>query len=106
MALILTDSQKATLTLDPRTAKGAKARLDGMPEWSSSNPAVATIEPAADGLSAVVMAAGTGTTQINVVADADLDPGETRELTGVLDVEVKASEAVTLGITAGTPEEQ
>lgn len=104
--LVLTDTQKATLTLDPRTAKGAPARLDGVPQWSSSNPAVATIEPAADGLSAVVRATATGTTQINVVADADLDANEVRELTGVLDVEVKASEAVTLGISAGAPEEQ
>lgn len=104
--MILTDTQKVSCTLDPRNAKGNPAPLDGTPQWASSNPAVATVEPAADGLSAVVTAVAPGTTQISVTADADLDEGETREISGTLDIDVKAGEAVTLGITAGTPEEQ
>jgi hypothetical protein len=104
--LLLTDTQKSTLTIEPVTAKGRPALLDGVPEWSSSNPAVASIEPAVDGLSAVVVARGAGETQISVTADADLDEGETREISGVLDVQVKAGEAVSVGIAAGTPEEQ
>lgn len=104
--LVLTDTQKATCTIDPRNAKGNPAPVDGVPQWSTSNPAVATVIPAVDGLSADVVAVSVGTTQISVIADADLDVGEIREITGTLDVTVKASEAVTMGITAGTPVEQ
>lgn len=104
--LILTTVQKCTLTLAPVDAKGNPAALDGVPQWTTSDAAVASITPAADGLSAVVTALSLGTAQIGVVADADLDSGETRELTGTLDVEVKAAEAVTLGISTGTPEDQ
>ncbi len=104
--LVLTATQKSTCTIDPRDSKGNPAPVDGVPEWSSSNPSVATVVPSADGLTCDVVAAGVGETQISVVADADMDDGETREITGTLDVEVKAAEAVTMGIAAGTPEEQ
>lgn len=104
--LLLTDSQKCTLTIQPVTAKGKPAIVDGVPQWSTSNPSIASIEPAADGLSAVVTARGAGETQISVTVDADLDQDETREISGVLDVQVKASEAVSVAISAGTPEEQ
>ncbi len=104
--LVLTDTQKCTLTITPKNAKGNPAPVDGIPEWSSSNPAVVSITPAANGLSAVVKATATGTSQISVTVDADLDAGETRNLTGTLDVEVRPSEAVMVGITTGTPEEQ
>jgi len=103
--LILTDTQKCNLAIDPRNAKGQPAPVDGIPQWSSSNPGVCDIQPAADGLSAYVFAVGTGASQISVTADADLGAG-VRNLTGTLDVEVRAGEAVTMGIAAGTPEEQ
>ena len=106
MALILTDTQQCALGIDPRNAKGNPAPVDGVPQWASSDPAVAVVEPAADGLTAVVKAVAQGTTQISVTADADLDEGEVRNITGVLDVEVRPAEAVTMGITTGTPEEQ
>lgn len=104
--MILTDTQQVSCTLDPRNSKGNPASLDGVPEWASSNPAVATVTPSTDGLTAVVKASGLGTAQISVTADADLDAGETRAITGTLNIEVKPSEAVTLGITAGTPGDQ
>jgi hypothetical protein len=104
--MILTDTQKVSCTIDPRNSKGNPAPVDGVPEWASSNAAVATVTPAADGLSAVVVAVGIGLAQISVTADADLDVGETRNISGTLDIDVRASEAVTLGITPGTPEEQ
>lgn len=106
MATILTATQKVPCTIDPRDSKGNSAPVDGVPQWASTNPSVATVVPSADGLSAEVIAAGLGTTQIQVTADADLDAGETRELTGTLDIEVRPAEAVTLGISAGAPVEQ
>lgn len=102
---ILTDTQQVTANCKPKTAAGAPARVDGVPQWSTSNPSVATVTPSTDGLSCVVKAAGIGTSQIGVVADADLGEG-VREITTLDDVEVKASEAVTIGIEWGVPEEQ
>lgn len=104
--LVLTDSQKATCTLKPLNSKGNPAPVDGVPQWSSSNAAVVTVNPAADGLTAEVIAVGLGEAQVNCVADADMDVDEIREITALLDVQVKASEAVSLGIEAGTPVEQ
>jgi len=104
--LLLTVTQKATLTLDPRDAKGNPAALDGAPVWSSSDEGVAVVEVSTDGLNAVVKAAGlVGTAQINVTADARLNE-EVVPIVGVLDVTVQAGEAVSLGIATGTPEEQ
>jgi hypothetical protein len=104
--MILTDTQQVRCTIEPLNAKGNPAPVEGVPQWASSDASVAEVIPEADGLSALVVARGLGISQISVVADADLDVGEVREITGTLDIEVKASEAVTMGITTGTPEEQ
>jgi len=103
--LILTDTQKCSLAVEPRNSKGNLAPVDGVPQWSSSNPAVADVQPSADGLTAVVVAGATGSTQISATVDADLGTG-VRSINAVLDVTVAASEAVTLGISAGVPEAQ
>jgi hypothetical protein len=104
--LLLTVTQKASLTLDPRDAKGNPAVLDGVPVWTSSDAAVVEVTPAEDGLSAVVRAVGpVGAAQVNVTADARLGE-EVVNLSGVLDVQVQAGEAVSLGIATGAPEEQ
>lgn len=104
MALVLTDEQKVSLSLSPKTAAGNPAALDGAPVWSVSDPSVLELAVAEDGLSAVVSAKGLGAAQVSVVADADLDAGEVRELSGVLDILVVAAEAATLGVSAGVPE--
>lgn len=104
MSLILTDIQKVALSIKPVSAAGNPAPVDGKPEWVSSAPDVVTVEAAEDGMSAVVMTTGKlGTAQVAVKADADLGEGVV-EITGVLDVEVKASAAVSLSIEAGAPE--
>lgn len=102
--LTLTDEQKVSLAIDPRTAAGNPAHVDGVPLWSVSDPNVLSITTSDDGLSATVVTLGPlGTSQVSVAADADLGAG-VRTLTGILDIEVVAAEAATLGITAGTPE--
>lgn len=104
--LLLTVTQQCGLALTPVDAKGNPAALDGVPRWTSSDETVATVAPATDGLTAVVKAVGiVGKAQINVVADAHIGPGMT-QLSGALDVLVQAGEAVSLGITTDTPEEQ
>lgn len=104
MALALTDEQKVALSIEPKTAAGNPARLDGVPVWSVSDAEFLTLEVAPDGLSAVATTTGKlGVCQIQVTADADLGDG-VRELTALLDIQLVAAEAVTLGIVAGTPE--
>lgn len=103
--LILTDSQQVDLAIKPVDKKGKAAQVDGVPEWSSSDPAVLTLDVAQDGLSAVAVAQDLGTAQVNVSADADLGAGVVT-ITGVLEITVVAGQAVSLGIIAGTPSEQ
>lgn len=102
--LILTDEQKCGLAVAFTTQAGNPATVDGVPAWSVSDATVLTLEVAPDGLSAVITTAGPlGTAQVSVSADADLGEG-IETITGVLDVEVRAARAVTVGISAGTPE--
>lgn len=100
----LTNTQKITYSLKIEDAFGNPAKVDGVPEWSSSDPSILTVTPAADGLTAVAETVGPlGNVQVRVSADADLGAG-VRPITAVDEVSVEASEAVTLGISAGAPE--
>ena len=104
--MIITDTQQVDLAIKTVDKKGKPGQDDGVPAWASSNPAVATVEPTADGLSAVIKAATElGTTQISVTADADLGAGVT-PIVGTVDIEVVGGQAVSLSIVAGTPAEQ
>lgn len=104
--LILTDVQKVKLKVNPVSKAGNFSPVDGAPKWSTSNEGMVTLNVSEDGMSCEVVATGAlGTTQVSVVADADLGDGVT-ELTGTLDIEVKASAAVTLGLEVGTPEDK
>ena len=104
--LILTDVQKVKLKVNPVSKAGNPATVDGAPKWSVSDETILTLAVSEDGLGAEVVSTGKlGTAQVSVVADADLGDGVT-ELTGTLDVEVKASAAVTLGLAVGTPEDK
>ena len=105
MALIMTNSQEVDLAIQPLDKRGKPARVDGIPAWSSSDPAKVEVVASDDGLSCVAKALNNGTVQISVSADADLGDG-IRALTGTLDLEIVSGEAVTLGIIAGTPREQ
>jgi hypothetical protein len=102
-ALVLTDLQQVELSVAPVNAVGNPAPVDGEPVWAVSDPTVLTLQIASDGFSALAVTTGKlGTCQVSVSADADLGPGVTT-LTGTLDIEVKASQAVNLGMTVGTP---
>lgn len=104
--LQMTETQQATVTLAIKDAKGRAAKVDGVPEWLSSNADVATVNDiAADGLSATVKAVGPGVCQITVTADSDLGLG-TKHITGFLDVDITGGEAVTVELTAGPVSEQ
>lgn len=108
MALVLTATQQCELSIEVVDAKGNPAKVDGVPEWSSAEEAYVTVEASSDGMSAVAKAVGPVTStpvQVNVTVDAELDD-EVREIVGVLEISVVAGEAVSIGISAGEPEEQ
>ena len=103
MAFTLTDIQQVTLGITAVDARGNPAKLDGAPVWASSDTALLTVVPSEDGLSCVCTAVGPlGTAQVTVNADADLGAG-VRELQGLLDIEIIASEALNITIVPGTP---
>lgn len=103
MAIQLTDVQKVSLAIAAVDAAGNPAPIENA-IWASSNPSVLTVEASLDGLSATATTVGPlGTAQVQVSADARIGVEEVL-LQGVLDVEVIASEATSLAITAGTPE--
>lgn len=103
--LNLTDIQKCNVSITPVDAKGIQVPVDGVPAWASSNDAVATVAPSADGLSADIVAGVPGTVTISVTADAQIGDGVT-PIAGTLDVTVGPSAAISVEIVAGTPEAQ
>lgn len=105
MGLTLSTVQKCPVSITPVDKKGNKAPVDGIPEWNVSAPGIVSLFPAADGMSCDIVALALGTAQVNVKADADLGSGVTT-ITGVLDVEVVASQAVGFAINTGTVVDQ
>lgn len=103
MKLVLTDIQQVELSIAPVDAAGNPAPVDGVPTWDVSDPTLGTLTVATNGLSAMFVTSGKlGSGQINVSADADMGEG-VKTITGVQEIEITASEATSLGITAGTP---
>lgn len=101
----LKTNQQVALSLAFTTDAGQPApRVDGVPKWSSSDEAIVTVVPAADGLTATAVAQAIGTAVISVTADADLGAG-VREITDTEDFEILADdEAAVVTINVGSPE--
>lgn len=77
---------------------GNAAAVDGIPQWQSTDEAIATVTPSDDGLSCTVVSSGKmGTVQINVRLDADLGDG-VRELNGLALLDVTAGQASTIAL--------
>jgi hypothetical protein len=90
----LPDDKTASAAISYVDAKGNAAKVDGAPEWTSSDPTVLAVNAAPDGLTAEILPVGPlGTAQITVKADADLGAGVV-ELVTLADVEVVAGSAV------------
>lgn len=105
--MILKAGQSVAVALKPVDRFGNPAGYDETvpPKWASSAPDVCTVTPNAGNLSAAVQSVGKmGTAQISCVIDAK--PGaEVKEIVGVLDIEVKAGEAVMVTLEAGIPQD-
>lgn len=87
-----------TLRLAFKDAEGNPATIDGVPVWNPIDPALGTLTPAADGLTAEFNPGSPSSGQISVTCDADLGEG-VKEITGLLDVVVLPGEAVTVEIS-------
>jgi hypothetical protein len=102
MLVTITSEEKILVSLNPVTAAGNPAQVDGTPAWSVVS-GDATIEPSTDGLSCYLISGAVGNSQITVTADADLGEG-VREITDTVDLAVVSAEASQLGLSVGTAE--
>lgn len=102
MARLTTEDVFEQVTIHPLTAKGRPAPIDGAVIWTSSDEAVATVTSTSD-TTARVAAVGPGVCQITAVCDADMDPGEERQITATGPLEVVPAEAQTVEIDFGNP---
>lgn len=100
MPLTLQDDQQDDYTAAFTDKKGQPVTtFPAPPVWATSNPAILTVTAAADGFSATVVAVGVGTSQVSVTATN----ADGVQAVGTDDVNVVAGDAVTAGLTAGTP---
>jgi hypothetical protein len=102
--LTITTDEKVHVKLNPVTATGKPAVVDGVPVWSvvSGN---GTIEPDADGLGAFLIStdAVDGIDTIYMVdADADLGPGVT-DIQDTITLTTTNAQAQSLGLTSDAP---
>lgn len=101
--VVLTVNQKVTFGINPKDRFGNPAPVEGI-IWMSSDESILTVTPDETGLSCVASTVGNpGNAQVIVKADPNLSPEITEELTGIANVQVLPEQAVSLGITAGTP---
>lgn len=99
----LTDIQK--VKIGPVTAvdaKGNPAPIEGV-TFTSSDVAIVAVVDNGDGTATATAVGPLGTAQVRVDADAQIGDGVV-PLTGLVDLEVVASEAVALSVAVGTPE--
>jgi hypothetical protein len=109
--LNITNEQKVSAMINPLTAGGRPARIDGLVNWTVEPEGVVTVTPdTSDSKKATVVAAPSpettlpATAQVTVEFDADLGEG-VRHITAVGSVTVTEAEAETAEITFGTPEQ-
>lgn len=104
LILAITNEQKIQVKLNPTTAGGNPATLDGIPTWKVTS-GDATIQSAEDGLSAYLVSGFVGASNIEVNADANLGEGVSN-LTDVIALNVVPAEAAGLGLLAGDAEQK
>ena len=101
----ITATQQFTASIVITDRKGNPADVDGIPTWAAENPTVISITPAADGMSALIVAQGVGSSNYNVNADADLGAGVV-PIIGEGTVNVSKGIATVVKLTEGAAEEQ
>lgn len=95
----ITKGQKCRLRMVPKDANGNYAVIEkGTAKWVSSDEAVLTVTPDADGLTATGDAIGQGVATVTATADASLEPNLTTEIKAVTNIGVQDAEAMSLEI--------
>ncbi|MFM7013145.1 MAG: hypothetical protein ACKO0Z_28075 [Betaproteobacteria bacterium] len=94
--IVQAGSGSKVISVVAKDAYGNVAKLDGALQWENTNPEVAAMTVAEDGMSAVIDFSDlAGTTQINFKGDADMGEGVI-EVTGLVDFEVLPGNATVL----------
>lgn len=102
--MFLKQTEQLPLAIEVKDAKGNPAKVDGVPQWSSTNPDLGTLTVSEDGFAATFTpGASLGATVLQVLVDADLGEG-VKEILGSLELEVVSGEAVSVSIVAGQPQ--
>lgn len=102
LEISITNEQQVRVALNPVTATGKPAKLDGVPTWEVVTGS-STVKPADDGLSAQLISADDpGDTDFIVRADADLGGG-VQEISDVIRLSVAGAQAANLGLAAEAP---
>jgi len=101
--ITITREQKVHVKLNPKTAAGNDAKLDGAASFTpTSGDSTAVVD--ADGLGAFLVSGDTvGDSTFNVEADADLGAG-VRTISEQVILHVTDAEAAALGLTVDAPE--
>lgn len=102
MALVAKVTEQVALVPEFFDDLNNPAPIEAILGWGVSDPAIAGIFPAADGLTAKLKPIVKGAVQASVRADARFGP-EVKEIIGVLDVQFEAGEATIVRLT-GTVE--
>ena len=96
-------SQHQPLSIVAKDVFGNIATVDGAPAWSLSDPSLAILDIAADGMSAVLKPIGpVGSLIVQATADADMGAGVVPILAS-LPVDLIAGTAVSVEMAAGAP---
>lgn len=101
--MFLKDSDNLPLSIAIKDLKNNDAKVDGVPAWSVTDPSLASLAVADDGMSAVLSpVGGLGAFKVQVHADADLG-ADIKDILGEMDVDIIAGDAATIAISAGAP---
>lgn len=104
MSLVInSDSPGVAATLNVSDKEGVTAKVYGVPVWASDDEKVATVVPAADGMSAVVKPVADGNCNISVTLEGDPTPGKDT-ITAEAPVSVVDPEATQASIGFGEPQ--
>lgn len=100
----LSDTQEVSVAVTAADAKGNPAAVTGV-SFTSSDPTIVAVTDNGDGTATFEAVGPLGTAQITANASAQNAGGGTDPLVGTLDIQVVASEAVSLTISPGAPTE-
>lgn len=104
--MFLKVNQNLPLSVKFEDAKGNEATVDGAPIWAVSDEALAKLEVAEDGLSALLIPSGkVGSFKVQCTADGDMGEGS-KSIMGEMDIDLLPADAVKVGLIAGEPVDQ